>query len=663
MVRAKSFRTPRGKGGRGNSLNNVSFDEGNSRSPARDEKGILKYSMLMVWDEVSRKDAKNIFAEPVPVDIIPEYAEVIKFPMDLSTIRKKIEGGKYNSLSDFADDLELMWSNCETFNEPDSVFTKTAVKLRHASKKLLDRATKEIRDARTALADGSLTEPVKESSVDLGTGIQNISKSGSLVPRIASDKRVPSNSELDSAAAATASGSTYTRPPMFLLNSESKEVSALILQNIAAASQAREKSGSAERFIPRPRLEFPDPAFKMLGSRPKQNPCRPQHGMTSVRLKDYASSVYNFTRDLGEEGDRLMYEYFSQDISDEPLENNQSRDSSSGKGPQKSFLSVLESEDETKLKAIQQMQFLTEMDYFRELVGDERIFDEIFCIDLNEIDFDSPYGVSTRDILLVLTLHKEGIDMSNLWNLLELGPFDKFIEHADLRGVRASPNGMQAPSQDPQNALQQKIPGHVNASTPTATPANGTNPQKMPSSWTSADHPTKKSKVESPPNVASDGRASAQLNVPHGNPLVGYERRNENVGLAKNITPRSSIAPSQPVNSGVSADRGAISTVAQAISRGIAGANEFKGVQSQKGFPRPPQVQPVNIQTVQKPHQRNVGQSPAESLVESRQGPDEKNAASELQPDASGQDSNSQREANAFNLEDLACDFMEESPF
>ncbi|KAJ3267166.1 hypothetical protein HDU77_005369 [Chytriomyces hyalinus] len=67
----------------------------------------------------------QIFSEPVdPVKLnIPTYFTVIKKPMDLRTISRKLESGTYRDHKDFRSDVELMLNNCFTFNVPgDWVF-------------------------------------------------------------------------------------------------------------------------------------------------------------------------------------------------------------------------------------------------------------------------------------------------------------------------------------------------------------------------------------------------------------------------------------------------------------------------------------------------------------------------------------------------------------
>lgn len=47
---------------------------------------------------------------------VPDYFDVIKNPMDLGTVGKKLKAFVYNSKQDFLDDLQLIWSNCFKYN-------------------------------------------------------------------------------------------------------------------------------------------------------------------------------------------------------------------------------------------------------------------------------------------------------------------------------------------------------------------------------------------------------------------------------------------------------------------------------------------------------------------------------------------------------------------
>jgi hypothetical protein len=41
--------------------------------------------------------------------------------MDISTVKKKLKGNKYSTLTEAINDLMLIWENCRTYNQIGSV--------------------------------------------------------------------------------------------------------------------------------------------------------------------------------------------------------------------------------------------------------------------------------------------------------------------------------------------------------------------------------------------------------------------------------------------------------------------------------------------------------------------------------------------------------------
>ncbi|ORZ02699.1 Bromodomain-containing protein [Syncephalastrum racemosum] len=68
------------------------------------------------------RDISYPFLQPVDVVAlnIPDYLEVIKHPMDLSTMERKLDEGDYQTPDDFERDMRLMFQNCYTYNPPGS---------------------------------------------------------------------------------------------------------------------------------------------------------------------------------------------------------------------------------------------------------------------------------------------------------------------------------------------------------------------------------------------------------------------------------------------------------------------------------------------------------------------------------------------------------------
>ncbi|KAH7112367.1 hypothetical protein EDB81DRAFT_848874 [Dactylonectria macrodidyma] len=69
------------------------------------------------------------FSQPVSQDDVADYYEVIKEPMDLSTMEARLEAEQYMAPEDFIKDAQLIFDNCRQFNGEDSLYVKCAGKL------------------------------------------------------------------------------------------------------------------------------------------------------------------------------------------------------------------------------------------------------------------------------------------------------------------------------------------------------------------------------------------------------------------------------------------------------------------------------------------------------------------------------------------------------
>ncbi|KAJ3025764.1 hypothetical protein HDV00_012499 [Rhizophlyctis rosea] len=81
----------------------------------------LKQCGAILRDLTSSK--KHPYNWPFLLPVGPEitgYHDLIKQPIDLSTIKRKLDEGEYDSADDFKEDMELMFRNCYTFNLPGS---------------------------------------------------------------------------------------------------------------------------------------------------------------------------------------------------------------------------------------------------------------------------------------------------------------------------------------------------------------------------------------------------------------------------------------------------------------------------------------------------------------------------------------------------------------
>ncbi|KAI9865606.1 MAG: hypothetical protein M1824_002347 [Vezdaea acicularis] len=103
-----------------------------------------KYLSMAVRNLKRTKDAPA-FANPVdPVKLnIPTYPDIVKNPMDLSTMEQKLKNDQYSSVDDVVADIDLIVENAKKFNGPDHAVSQSAVNLRASFEKALPNVPKD----------------------------------------------------------------------------------------------------------------------------------------------------------------------------------------------------------------------------------------------------------------------------------------------------------------------------------------------------------------------------------------------------------------------------------------------------------------------------------------------------------------------------------------
>mmetsp|Transcript_22032 Transcript_22032/g.30302 ORF Transcript_22032/g.30302 Transcript_22032/m.30302 type:complete len:216 (-) Transcript_22032:81-728(-) len=76
---------------------------------------LLQTLLLFVWRMIVTHVYSAPFLVPVKETEAPAYFSIISNPMDLSTIRKRIESGEYRSPEDMVRDIHLMCDNCRVY--------------------------------------------------------------------------------------------------------------------------------------------------------------------------------------------------------------------------------------------------------------------------------------------------------------------------------------------------------------------------------------------------------------------------------------------------------------------------------------------------------------------------------------------------------------------
>ncbi|OZC06354.1 hypothetical protein X798_06658 [Onchocerca flexuosa] len=91
----------------------------------------LRNNLKPVVDKLLSMEESIPFRIPVDPDIlgIPDYFDIVKKPMDLSTVSRKLDTGEYKNPWDFNDDMWLMFDNAWLYNRKNSKVYKYCNKL------------------------------------------------------------------------------------------------------------------------------------------------------------------------------------------------------------------------------------------------------------------------------------------------------------------------------------------------------------------------------------------------------------------------------------------------------------------------------------------------------------------------------------------------------
>ena len=85
--------------------------------------------LLHLLNDMQNNGSSWPFTQPVNRDEVADYYEVIKEPMDLSTMEEKHEKDMYPTPEDFIRDAKLIFDNCRKYNNETTPYAKCATKL------------------------------------------------------------------------------------------------------------------------------------------------------------------------------------------------------------------------------------------------------------------------------------------------------------------------------------------------------------------------------------------------------------------------------------------------------------------------------------------------------------------------------------------------------
>nr|XP_020490645.1 ATPase family AAA domain-containing protein 2 isoform X1 [Labrus bergylta] len=103
----------------------------------------LRLFLRDVTNRLSLDKRFKAFTKPVDLEEVPDYAEVIKKPMDLSTVLSNVDLHKFATVKEFLQDVDLIWQNALEYN-PDR--DPSDRQIRHRACALKDTVHAIIRD-------------------------------------------------------------------------------------------------------------------------------------------------------------------------------------------------------------------------------------------------------------------------------------------------------------------------------------------------------------------------------------------------------------------------------------------------------------------------------------------------------------------------------------
>ncbi len=111
---------------------------------------------------VESRPSAGAFHKPVSRKAIPRYYEMIRHPMDLATIKTKIEKYEYRTADSLLKDLELVKTNAIKFNGAGTMLAIEATGIYDTAKNMVEASRAELSHLEEAVADQMSTQSKKK---------------------------------------------------------------------------------------------------------------------------------------------------------------------------------------------------------------------------------------------------------------------------------------------------------------------------------------------------------------------------------------------------------------------------------------------------------------------------------------------------------------------
>ncbi|XP_036916721.1 bromodomain-containing protein 8-like [Sturnira hondurensis] len=90
---------------------------------------LFKKTLLPVWKMIASHRFSSPFLKPVSERQAPGYKDVVKRPMDLTTLKRNLSKGRIGTMAQFQRDLMLMFQNAVMYNDSDHHVYHMAVEM------------------------------------------------------------------------------------------------------------------------------------------------------------------------------------------------------------------------------------------------------------------------------------------------------------------------------------------------------------------------------------------------------------------------------------------------------------------------------------------------------------------------------------------------------
>lgn len=115
----------------------------------------LESTLTMLLENLETRDTSQIFREPVNINEVPDYLDIVTQPMDLSTMKLKLQSHQYTNLNELEADFDLMIQNCLAYNNKDTIFYRAGLRMRDQAQPLFEEARNNL--LRQGLLDSRIT--------------------------------------------------------------------------------------------------------------------------------------------------------------------------------------------------------------------------------------------------------------------------------------------------------------------------------------------------------------------------------------------------------------------------------------------------------------------------------------------------------------------------